>query len=568
MTGFLLFKCDRSKCGLASSTSRAAGLQLAQALGYEHKARLQALGIVIHFEDRGDPLLASFCLPEARRKLRLIRGVAQCLRHRRLHTQSLVMPLFTWAGAFAVISESEAYSLRQEALFFGKEHLVETPPCVLLEVLGWRCDPVFMRHWSVLSEVARLHGRLRAWQETAPLAVALRPWHRVLSVARSVLAELQWWTDDGSQVCRVDASGQVRTYRLNEDGLAVLFQWLADWHRRLVLQRCGRVARSLHRSGEHLARGLDLPGVPPGALTLFRGHCKHYEEFSRPSRYAALVTGCSTWWLQGKLRLEAPLTCRCGLAEPSRPHLLWVCEAFRHLAPPGVPLNRVEERLLAKVVPEMPAPPVVLAVDEFLDSLAEEVLKLPAAPEGFLLATDGSCVTEVSAVAFAFLGGDTCGLGVPGEDQTPFKAEVQALLWLLEVLLRAGRPGDYFVLVDCTAALFAARGKGHLRKLCDRFTVLWNLLETAGVKVTLHWIPSHGKRAPDGWRPPGSFSEAQARLLNQAADAEARRLAARRARGSARQLCCQARTEAETWETGAINALHRISSAFELEYQA
>lgn len=255
-------------------------------------------------------------------------------------------------------------------------------------------------------------------------------------------------------------------------------------------------------------------------------------------------------------------------AEPSRPHLLWVCEAFRHLAPPGVPTNRVEERLLAKVVPEMPSPPVVLAVDEFLDSLAEEVHHLPAAPEGFLLATDGSCVTEVSAVAFALLGGGTCGLGVPGEDQTPYKAEVQALLWLLEALLRAGRPGCYFVLVDCTAALDAARGKGHLRKLCDRFTALWTLLATAGIKVTLHWIPSHGKRAPHGWRPPGSFSEAQARLLNQAADAEARRLAARRARGSARQLCCQARTAAEAWETGAINALHRISSAFELEYQA
>ncbi|CAE7477329.1 unnamed protein product, partial [Symbiodinium necroappetens] len=531
----LLFRCDPKKCGLASSSSCAEGPRLAAQLGYEHKPQLEALGIVIDFEKAVAPSLARFSLVSARRRLRLIRCVACYLQHRRMHIKSMVTPLFSWAGAFAIIPEADALALRREALFFGKELLVDTPPCVLLEVLGWQCDPVFQRHWAVLAEVLRLHGQLRAWQETAALEVALRPWHRLLPSAVAVLGELSWWTRDGSEISRTDAQGCRRNFRLNVDSPSVLHQWLVDWHRRRALQLCGRVARSYHRHGVHLARGLALPGVPDGSLALFQGHVRYFEEFHRPAKHAALVTGCSTWWLQARHGLQLPVTCQCGLQEPSRPHLLWSCQHTRQLGPPGAPTNRVEERLLAKIVEEMPAPPLVLDVPDFVESLAEVIGRLPEDPQGHLLATDGSAITEVASAAIAFLDGPTLGLGLPGEDQTPYRAEVQALLWLYEALLCARRKGLYFVVVDCMSAIDAVHGHGRLAKILDQFAGMQAALDSHGVRVVLHWTPSHGKKAPDTWRPPGQFSEATVRLLNHRADLEARRIAMRRAQGSGRR---------------------------------
>ncbi|CAE7457818.1 unnamed protein product, partial [Symbiodinium sp. CCMP2456] len=242
------------------------------------------------------------------------------------------------------------------------------------------------------------------------------------------------------------------------------------------------------------------------------GHVRYFEEFHRPVKHAALVTGCSTWWLQARHGLQLPVTCQCGLQEPSRPHLLWSCQHTRQLGPPGAPTNRVEERLLAKIVEEMPAPPLVLDVPDFVESLAEEIGRLPEDPQGHLLATDGSAITEVASAAIAFL---------DGEDQTPYRAEVQALLWLYEALLCARRKGLYFVVVDCMSAIDAVHGHGRLAKILDQFAGMQAALDSHGVRVVLHWTPSHGKKAPDTWRPPGQFSEATVRLLNHRADLEA-----------------------------------------------
>ena len=156
---------------------------------------------------------------------------------------------------------------------------------------------------------------------------------------------------------------------------------------------------------------------------------------------------------------------------------MWACSGTRHLAPASLaPCNRVEECLLAKIVRELPAPPIVLDCDGFVDGIAEAVLRLPST-EDVRLATDGS-VTGESAAAITFrLGGDFA-LGVPGEDQAPYKAEVQA-------------PGRFFVLVDCTSALDATRGCGNLRKVCDQFATLLTLRPDRGVQVIFHWVLSH-----------------------------------------------------------------------------
>ena len=83
--------------------------------------------------------------------------------------------------------------------------------------------------------------------------------------------------------------------------------------------------------------------------------------------------------------------CICGGSTTSRPHLVWECPATLHLRVQiGRPSHRAEERLFAKVIPEMPAPPQednVGIMENYIQTLTtcidESTTPLP-------LATDGS----------------------------------------------------------------------------------------------------------------------------------------------------------------------------------
>ena len=126
----------------------------------------------------------------------------------------------------------------------------DTPPVVLLEVFGWRCDPVLQRRWAVFSEVILLNGRPRPWQDTAPMRVALRLWRRLLPLARSVLAELDWWTTDGDIILRRDAlvncehSGTMSTPRWSCSSgwwmgtVATPWQGAGAWHTASIALMC------------------------------------------------------------------------------------------------------------------------------------------------------------------------------------------------------------------------------------------------------------------------------------------------------------------------------------------
>ena len=164
-----------------------------------------------------------------------------------------------------------------------------------------------MRRWSALTEVVRLHGDPRPWQDTAPIAVAGQKWTRSLRAAGLVLRELGWWHEqEGDSICRWDVGG-IKHFRPNFDSVQVLFGWLADWRRRSDLSRCGRVAKSHHRAGlDHCGRGRALPGVSRDALCLFRGHLAAYRHGDLTTRQLALATGCLGWRKAKKLGLDAP----------------------------------------------------------------------------------------------------------------------------------------------------------------------------------------------------------------------------------------------------------------------
>ena len=562
------FVCDRGKCQVAHWEDSVVGPELAACWDYAHGTSLKTLGVRIDMHGECQASLLKFTLDLAKRRLRLIGVVADWLWQRRVHIASLATPLFSWAGAYAMVSLAEAKELRKAVVGLGaKGALQDRPPVLVLEQLGWKADPVFMRRWAALTEAVRLHGDARPWQDTAPLAVASQKWTRSVPAAVLVLRELGWWHEqEGNAICRWDVGGIQRSFRLNLDSDHVLFEWLADWHRRAELRRCGRVARSYHRTDSaHCGRGRALPGVARDALCLFRGHLAAYRHGDLIQRQLALATGCSGWHKAKKLGLDAPPRCLCGLHDPSRPHLLWECEATRHLWAPGLSAtNRVEERLLAKVVPETPAAPVVIDVEDFLLDLVRDLELAFEGKSDILVATDGSEVTNVAACAISVEGQGVHSIGIDGEDQSPYKAEVQALLHLVAALLRVRARGRVVAAVDCTAAIQAAEGRGQLRVLCHSLASGIARLNDGGLDLELHWVPSHGKSLPRHWTPPQGFAEPLLRRLNELADRAAREAATLRARGSRRQMCCSIRLAAERWEAAVLMRAATVAAFFDL----
>ena len=116
------------------------------------------------------------------------------------------------------------------------------------------------------------------------------------------------------------------------------------------------------------------------------------------------------------------LRCLCGKSTPSRPHLLWCCSELAALRSGlELPNNRLEERLLAMEVQEIPAAPIVLSRDEYLAEMAEMLEARLGSGGPLFVATDGSAVASVAAWS-AVLDGTGAGdfaLGWGGPDLAP-----------------------------------------------------------------------------------------------------------------------------------------------------
>ncbi|CAE7617784.1 unnamed protein product [Symbiodinium necroappetens] len=560
------FHCDSRKCAIAASSASGIAGEVAAVCGYSRVEQLTILGLTLDFGQEGAAVPAAFALGHVRRRLRLVAVLTRSFIARRALMRRLVMPMITWAGAFGVVSADDARALRRDFLFrVGSATARDKAVPLCLAVVGYECDPCFMRHWAVLHELIRLRSGTRAWQDTAPLSVALRPLGQTLPIISSILRELGWQLSaDERSLQRLDSLGVWRSFRFGFDGPQVLHSWLADFHRRADVKSCGRLRLDYHRSVQGLATGPSLP-VPAEPLCLFAGHHKLYGTGSRALDKLCLGHGCSAWDKQKAHHLEVLPSCVCGLEAPSRPHLLWGCAHFPQCsAAVGAPRDRIQERLLGCAVPEWPAPPPVIDTSDIVEDLAE-ALRTAWVPERPWLhvATDGSCHAEVASFSVVLDQGTEVAAGVEGEDQSAYKAELSALALLVRAALFLDVVGTLWVVVDCKSLLDAVAGRGSLGALVSQITAGIAVLNARGLLLKLEWVPSHGKPVPVGWAASSGAAESFLRALNERADRVARQHNGRRCQHSARLRCLAARETALCWEVAALQAASLVASRWD-----
>ena len=558
--------CDRKKSRLALCGPSVEASAFASELNYEECDALSVLGLTVPLDGSSGPSLKDFCLMTVKVRTRLIGIAARGLVKQARLLRTMVLPMLTWAGGFATIQHEEMEEIVaafRDLLYSTLAH--DTPLVLLYELAGWEIQPQFACELAALREAVRIHCREPSWMEEASVRFAARRWPDLLPTTVKVLTSLGWtWDPRGSYILRLDSYGQERRFVLGVDSFEVLTEWLRDVFRRRFLAKCGRVVHQLHRdAGDDVAQGFSLPGPPQDCLAVFAGHRWTWQRAKDTvGRRSALVTGCSYWHKCKKLPLEArpALRCLCGKSAPSRPHLMWCCPELAALRSGlALPGNRMEERLLAKEVQEIPAAPVVLSRDEFLEEMAAAMEARLGTGGPLVVATDGSTVASVAAWA-AVLDGTGEGdfaLGVPGEDQTSHRAEVEALVALLEALATTRSSGTVHVLVDCQAALRVVHGGGSLPLLARRAVELRAQLR-GRLRLDFWWVPSHGKAAPAKWVVP-PCGEAVARALNARADRVARDCATRRAAGSGRKQCASQREQAMVWEKHALQTLTAVA---------
>ena len=199
---------------------------------------------------------------------------------------------------------------------------------------------------------------------------------------------------------------------------------MLHFHRRKALAKSSRVRKSLHRTDPHLARGLDLPAPPLGGFLKARGHVALWKR-SPPGavRQTALATGGSWWHARPRFYPTGPApSCLCGLSQPSRAHLLWVCPStVTHRCNLNPPQNRAEERLFAILAEE--EPPAPRTTDCIVDQLSKQVREMCSKHETLYVATDGSSRDNIGAAAIVISSAEddhnVFTQGLSGEDSRP-----------------------------------------------------------------------------------------------------------------------------------------------------
>eukprot|EP00435_Cladocopium_sp_Y103_P035570 s919_g9.t1 len=562
------FSCAPSKSTIAFASGSTTGVLAQSLFQYTGASTLTLLGLSYNLDDRCPPALAKLNLTKVQIRMRYIKVVPGSFFHKVMHIRRLVLPMLCWAAGFSVISAEVWQDLRKQVYsVFEAKLLHDAAKCILHEIMGWPVDPHFALIWSHLCAFTRFHCRDPARQ------VVRGQWFNVLPAAQAILQELGWWhSADGCFLLRADHSGSCRRFELGVDNPSVLQEWLADWHRVRAVRNCRRIRRRLHRDDASLAVGMDLPGPPDPPLCLFAGHVATWKATgSIYLKRAAMASGCSFWWKYPRCKEfsdnDPRLLCACGQPQPSRPHLVWTCPQFAGLQHRPLPTHRIEERLFARVVPETPPAPCVTGRKEMLTAITAAFASMFAISSFGVVATDGSAMDSVAAWSIHIPCLSTgFALGLHGEDQTSFRAEVEAIHVVFLCLCRLWdegfqQQGTLVVVTDCTAAISMIHSVHGVAPLLSRkLRSMLQLCERRGVHIIFQWVPSHGRHVAK-WSP-RHFSEEELRKWNEIADRLARDAASQQLQGSARQVCAEARRRAYQWEMGTLQAVERIAAAY------
>ena len=528
------FSCRKTKCHLASAHPDAA--LLAADFQIPQSQHLSVLGVQFPIANPLQVTLTKFKLDTVTTILSLVHCVAVTFHDRKKLIGSMVIPKVTWAAGIATVPVDQLVQLRKHIVkaFGGRVTLHDSPQSILLELLGWKLDPLFAVEWAALRAACQYFSKPPSWINSCSANFAPIHAFQLFSLAKATLEHWGWRFDPSlGAITRTDQSGTIRAFQIGFDAPGMLFAWLQEAYRRTVLANCRRVKESLHRpNAEHTACGLDPPGVEPNAMCQFAGHCQSF--FSQGAdlrlRQAAQASGGSFWACnQGKtLAPDHPRNfCLCGLKFPSRAHLLWVCPRAQSLRENlTLPVNRVEERMY-KCTHEFPAPPVALPASGMLDFMVEEFCRAAVDRTIFHVAIDGASKANVGAWAIvpdhSF---QSFASGLSSEDQTPFRCELEAFRVLLQVLCRCvatvGFSPHIVILSDCKAAIHVVQGAASYCPLLAK-TVRDLLLQVkCGCQgLSIHRVPAHG-RVVHAWRPPQSLTEVACRSLHERADQGAR----------------------------------------------
>ena len=566
--------------GLASDKTKSAVVgsavfdDLARNLEYPRTDALEALGLVHPLDPLLPRRLRKFSLEKVELRFKYIAGVTYNPHFLLRHVRSLVFSMIQWAAGFASPTEVELNRLRDRTFgVFRRNVVFETPKLLFHEVFDWWTHPRFAMDWSVILAIERFQCMRPGWMEHVPLGEAVLPWLRVLPTASALLSRCGWTCSPcgGQLQCR-DEHGTIRVFRLGFESHRVLLEWLKDIYRKETLRRTGRVCRSYHRSDPHLAVGLDLPAPPRRGRVVAAGHKAVWKAAAaRPFQLAALACGGTCWYYFSLRRgaLQRIPDCLCGLAEPSRPHLLWCCPFTADLrARLELPVHRCEERLFAVLLPEEPPGPSTLDAPGLLLDLLNDLERTVSWRSTTFVATDGSSKDNVGAFALYLPGSDTVHtLGLDGEDQSSYRAELSAIDFLLSALCNLserGFTGKIVILTDCEAAVTAS-SRGWCKSLpllANRIYQYFLRATSYGMIIELSWLPAHGRQRLH-WVPHPDVHPDVQRGWNYKADEAAKGCLLRRWQGSPRAAYRRQMLQAKQWEIAAITASAEAALRFQ-----